>query len=76
MQVTRLIPDAKGNKCNQEIEPIENTMHSHILRVPFNTEKGVLGQWVSRFDIYQYLEKFSQASIVPGLYASKFNTTL
>ncbi|KAL0417319.1 UNVERIFIED_CONTAM: Sucrose synthase 7 [Sesamum latifolium] len=58
--VTRLIPDAHGNKCNQEMEPIANTMHSHILRVPFNTEKGVLGPWVSRFDIYPYLERFSQ----------------
>ncbi|KAL2253888.1 UNVERIFIED_CONTAM: Sucrose synthase 6 [Sesamum indicum] len=58
--VTRLIPDAKGNKCNQEMEPIVNTKHSHILRVPFNTEKGVLGPWVSRFDIYPYLERFSQ----------------
>ncbi|KAL9170938.1 hypothetical protein ABFS82_04G178700 [Erythranthe guttata] len=58
--VTRLIPDAKGNKCNQEMEPIVNTMHSHILRVPFNTKKGVLGPWVSRFDIYPYLERFSQ----------------
>ncbi|PIN24830.1 Glycosyltransferase [Handroanthus impetiginosus] len=58
--VTRLIPDAKGNTCNQEMEPIANTMHSHILRVPFNMEKGVLGPWVSRFDIYPYLERFSQ----------------
>ncbi|KAI3464193.1 hypothetical protein Pfo_020856 [Paulownia fortunei] len=58
--VTRLIPDAKGNTCNQEMEPIFNTINSHILRVPFNTEKGVLGPWVSRFDIYPYLERFSQ----------------
>ncbi|KAK4426997.1 Sucrose synthase 6 [Sesamum alatum] len=58
--VTRLIPDAKGNKCNQEMEPVVNTKHSHILRVPFNTEKGVLGPWISRFDIYPYLERFSQ----------------
>ncbi|KAL8547789.1 hypothetical protein ACS0TY_007212 [Phlomoides rotata] len=70
--VTRLIPDAKGNKCNQEIEPIENTTHSHILRVPFNTEKGVLGPWVSRFDIYPYLEKFSQATIAHALEKSKY----
>lgn len=60
MQVTRLIPDAKGTKCNQELEPVMNTKHSHILRVPFRTENGVLGQWVSRFDIYPYLEKFTQ----------------
>lgn len=60
MQVTRLIPDAKGTKCNQELEPVMNTKHSHILRVPFRTDDGVLGQWVSRFDIYPYLEKFTQ----------------
>lgn len=58
--VTRLIPDAKGTKCNLEIEPIANTKHSHILRVPFMTENGVLPQWVSRFDIYPYLERFTK----------------
>ncbi|GFS35295.1 sucrose synthase 5 [Actinidia rufa] len=46
--VTRL-PDAKGTKCNQVLEPIANTKHSNILRVPFRTEDGVLPQWVSRF---------------------------
>ncbi|XP_022137007.1 sucrose synthase 6 isoform X2 [Momordica charantia] len=56
--VTRLIPDAQGTKCNQELEPVENTKHSHILRVPFFTQNGILRQWVSRFDIYPYLEKF------------------
>ncbi|KAE8665909.1 Sucrose synthase 6 [Hibiscus syriacus] len=58
--VTRLIPDARGTTCNQELEPIINTKHSHILRVPFKTDKGVLQQWVSRFDIYPYLETFAQ----------------
>ncbi|ESW24585.1 hypothetical protein PHAVU_004G142800 [Phaseolus vulgaris] len=58
--VTRLIPDAKGTTCNQEQEPVTHTKHSHILRVPFYTEKGMLRQWVSRFDIYPYLERFSQ----------------
>ncbi|XP_050270378.1 sucrose synthase 5-like [Quercus robur] len=58
--VTRLIPDARGTKCNQEVEAINGTKHSHILRVPFQTENGVLRRWVSRFDIYPYLEKFSQ----------------
>ncbi|XP_059647180.1 sucrose synthase 7-like [Cornus florida] len=58
--VTRLIPDAKGTKCNQEMEPILNTMHTHILRVPFRTEKGVLRPWLSRFDVYPYLEKFAE----------------
>ncbi|XP_010270733.1 PREDICTED: sucrose synthase 7-like isoform X6 [Nelumbo nucifera] len=58
--VTRLIPDARGTKCNQELEPILETKYSHILRVPFRTEKGILRQWVSRFDIYPYLERFTQ----------------
>ncbi|KAM0945218.1 putative sucrose synthase [Dioscorea sansibarensis] len=60
LEVTRLIPEAKGTKCNQELEPIFNTKHSHILRVPFETEYDVLQQWVSRFDIYPYLEKYAQ----------------
>lgn len=63
-QVTRLIPDAKGTKCNQELEEIIGTKYSYILRVPFKTENGVLNQWVSRFDIYPYLEKFAQACSV------------
>ncbi|KAK4602816.1 hypothetical protein RGQ29_011710 [Quercus rubra] len=58
--VTRLIPDARGTKCNQEVEAINGTKHSNILRVPFQTENGILRRWVSRFDIYPYLEKFSQ----------------
>lgn len=59
--VTRLIPDAKGTKCNQELEPVNNTKHSHILRVPFKTENGdIVSQWISRFDIYPYLERYTQ----------------
>lgn len=61
--MTRLIPDARGTKCHQELEPINDTKHSHILRVPFQTEKGILRQWVSRFDIYPYLERFTQACL-------------
>lgn len=57
--VTRLIPDARGTKCNQELEPIDGTKYSNILRVPFRTEKGILRRWVSRFDIYPYLERFT-----------------
>ncbi|KAG5081188.1 hypothetical protein JHK86_005253 [Glycine max] len=58
--VTRLIPDARGTKCHHELEPISDTKHSHILRVPFQTDKGILRQWISRFDIYPYLERFTQ----------------
>ncbi|KAL4186327.1 hypothetical protein AMTRI_Chr09g13590 [Amborella trichopoda] len=62
--VTRLIHEAMGTKCNQEWEPILNTEHCYILRVPFRTERGVLRQWVSRFDVYPYLERFAQDSTV------------
>ncbi|OEL21919.1 Sucrose synthase 6 [Dichanthelium oligosanthes] len=61
--LTRLIPEAKGTKCNVELEPIDNTSHSTILRVPFKTEDGQdLPHWVSRFDIYPYLERYAEDS--------------
>jgi sucrose synthase len=64
LQLTRLIPDAKGTKCNVELEPVENTKHCSILRVPFKTEDGKdLRQWVSRFDIYPYLERYAQVRL-------------
>ncbi|KAI5445197.1 Sucrose synthase 6 [Lathyrus oleraceus] len=49
--VTRLIPNAKGTTCNQELEPIVNTKHSHILRVPFWTEKGILSNWNALYNV-------------------------
>ncbi|CAL5425969.1 unnamed protein product [Camellia sinensis] len=58
--VTRLIPDAKGTSCNQRLERISGTEYSHILRVPFKTEKGILRKWISRFDVWPYLEKFTE----------------
>jgi len=58
--VTRLIPEAHGTTCNQRIEKVSGTQHSRILRVPFRTEKGVLRDWVSRFDVWPYLERFSE----------------
>ncbi|XP_031375813.1 sucrose synthase 3-like [Punica granatum] len=57
--VTRLIPDAKGTTCNQRMERVSGTEHTHILRVPFRSEKGILRQWISRFDIWPYLETFA-----------------
>lgn len=58
--VTRLIPDAKGTSCNQRMERISGCEYSHILRVPFRTEQGILRQWISRFDVWPYLEKFAE----------------
>ncbi|KAF9604034.1 hypothetical protein IFM89_001394, partial [Coptis chinensis] len=58
--VTRLIPDAKGTTCNQRLERITGTQHTHILRVPFKNEKGILRKWISRFDVWPYLETFAE----------------
>lgn len=58
--VTRLIPEADGTNCNQPLESITGTRSSRILRVPFrNPEGGVIQQWISRFEIWPYLERFA-----------------
>ncbi|KAK0583039.1 hypothetical protein LWI29_032764 [Acer saccharum] len=58
--VTRLIPDAKGTTCNQRLERVSGTEHTHILRVPFRSDKGILRKWISRFDVWPYLETFAE----------------
>ncbi|WCJ22253.1 Sucrose synthase [Euphorbia peplus] len=58
--VTRLIPDAKGTTCNQRMERVTGTEHTHILRIPFRSEKGILRKWISRFDVWPYLETFAE----------------
>ncbi|GAV91439.1 Glycos_transf_1 domain-containing protein/Sucrose_synth domain-containing protein [Cephalotus follicularis] len=58
--VTRLIPDAKGTTCNQRLERVSGTEHAYILRVPFRSEKGILRKWISRFDVWPYLEIFAE----------------
>ncbi|MBK9131921.1 MAG: sucrose synthase [Gammaproteobacteria bacterium] len=58
--VTRLIPDARGTTCDQRIEPVIGTEHARILRVPFrNPEGDVVPHWISRFEVWPYLERFS-----------------
>ncbi|XP_077230868.1 sucrose synthase 1-like [Tasmannia lanceolata] len=58
--VTRLLPDATGTTCNQRLEKVLGTDHTSILRVPFRTEKGILRKWISRFDVWPYLETFAE----------------
>lgn len=62
--MTRLIPDAKGTSCNQRLERISGTEYTHILRVPFRSEKGILRKWISRFDVWPYLETFAEVKSV------------
>ncbi|XP_078160085.1 sucrose synthase 4-like isoform X1 [Carex rostrata] len=61
--VTRLIPEAKGTTVNQRLERVSGTQHTYILRVPFQNEKGVLRKWISRFDVWPYLERFAEDAI-------------
>lgn len=64
-KVTRLIPDAKGTSCNQRLERVSGTEHTHILRVPFRSEHGVLRKWISRFDVWPFLETYAEVNHFP-----------
>ncbi|MBI1388150.1 MAG: sucrose synthase [bacterium] len=58
--VTRLIPDAGETSCDQHIEPIVGTQNAKIIRVPFRNEQGdVVPHWISRFNVWPYLERFA-----------------
>ena len=58
--ITRLIPEAGETTCNERLEPIIGTENAQILRVPFRGEQGeVIPQWISRFFIWPYLERFT-----------------
>jgi sucrose synthase len=58
--LTRLIPDAEGTTCNERLEPIVGTHNARILRVPFRNPDGeIIPHWISRFDIWPYLEQFA-----------------
>lgn len=59
--VTRLIPEAPpGTTCDQRLEPIVGTKNARILRVPFRRANGeVVPQWISRFELWPYLERFT-----------------
>ncbi len=59
--ITRLLPEARDTTCDQRIESIVGTEHARILRVPFHDADGrVVPQWISRFDIWPYLERFAE----------------
>lgn len=58
--LTRLIPNSDGTLCNQRLEKIHGTIDAWILRVPFREFNLNLTQnWISRFEIWSYLETFS-----------------
>nr|MBS0022125.1 sucrose synthase [Gammaproteobacteria bacterium] len=58
--VTRLIPDSNGTTCDQRLEPVAGTRNARILRVPFRNPAGeVIPHWISRFEIWPFLEGFA-----------------
>ncbi|KAM1463206.1 hypothetical protein ACFX1Q_047220 [Malus domestica] len=81
--VTRLIPEARGTKCNQELEPINGTKYSNILRVPFRTEKGILRCWDATAKILDLMEgkpdliigNYTDGNLVASLMANKLGIT-
>lgn len=59
--LTRLIPDAGETACNQPREAIHGTRNAKIVRVPFRDPSGgIVPQWISRFEIWPYLERFAE----------------
>ncbi|KAF6164794.1 hypothetical protein GIB67_002450 [Kingdonia uniflora] len=58
--VTRLLPDAVGTTCGQHLEDVYGTEHTSILRVPFRNKNGILRKWISRFEVWPYLEAFAE----------------
>ncbi|CAL9247927.1 unnamed protein product [Arabidopsis halleri] len=58
--ITRLLPDAAGTTCGQRLEKVYGSQYCDILRVPFRTEKGIVRKWISRFEVWPYLETFTE----------------
>ncbi|MHB1233485.1 MAG: sucrose synthase [Burkholderiales bacterium] len=59
--VTRLIPESQGTTCNQRLEKVSGCDNTWILRVPFHRPNGeIVPHWISRFDIWPYLENFAR----------------
>lgn len=61
--LTRLIPNSDGTPCNVRMEKVHNTQNVWILRVPFRDHnKKITDNWISRFEIWPYLEEFAEDS--------------
>ncbi len=61
--LTRLIPNAEGTTCNLPREKIFGTEDSWIIRAPFRDDSGeVISDWISRFHLWPYLERFAEES--------------
>ncbi|MBU0479912.1 MAG: sucrose synthase [Proteobacteria bacterium] len=58
--LTRLLPEAGDTTCNLPEELVSGTRNVKIVRIPFRTRDGsIIPQWISRFEVWPYLERFS-----------------
>ncbi|MBR8830983.1 MAG: Sucrose synthase [Chroococcopsis gigantea SAG 12.99] len=58
--LTRLIPNSEGTRCNERLEKVYGTDNVWILRVPFREfNPKVTQNWISRFEIWPYLETYA-----------------
>lgn len=61
MIITRLIPEAGETTCNLPDEHVHGTDNVHILRLPFrDSDSTIIPHWISRFEVWPYLEEFSR----------------
>nr|ACP17902.1 sucrose synthase [Phaseolus vulgaris] len=58
--ITRLLPDAVGTTCGLRLERVYDTEYCDILRIPFRTEEGIVRKWISRFEVWPYLETYAE----------------
>lgn len=62
--LTRLIPQAEDTTCDMPMEKVHGTQNAWIMRVPFHDVDGqVLPHWISRFDIWPFLERFAEDAV-------------
>ncbi len=58
--LTRLIPNCQGTQCDLRVEKLQGTENGWILRVPFaEFNPEVTQNWISKFEIWPYLETFA-----------------
>ncbi len=63
--LTRLIPNAGKTKSNKRLEKVNGTKNVWILRIPFRKyNQNVTDNWISRFEIWPYLEEFAEDSYI------------
>ncbi len=59
--LTRLIPEAGDTTCNQPEELVNGTDNVRIIRIPFRAGDGsIIPEWISRFEVWPYLEEFAK----------------